>query len=304
MSGRNKMGKIPKFSVPLAMLLIPTLDILSEVVAMDTIRALNCYYSRFSQTLTKHLTSETELQVVGGQLTANSKSILLLLEAEFHVLQYKAWLTSILEPWHLKLSGQPIIPEVGRILVDRIAQMEQHFEGYIYKIQDIATKKMRAANNLLCKNVCNGSSKILNLTTFKISGELDKILANGKNFVPFKELPVDEIKDLIEKDLISASISFFRKENCFYPLVAEKSGLKLVLEQLISQSPSNSKQIEFYTAMFDYYNGNKVNFYDGLSEGHYRNNQGVQNLLPAGTILSLSDKGLGPCLLPIDWYIE
>ena len=78
----------------------------------------------------------------------------------------------------------------------------------------------------------------------------------------------------------------------------------MVLEQLISQSPSNSRQIEFYTAMYNQYFEERIKFFDQLSSGHFDNSQKAQNLLPIGTILTESDKGLGPCLLPIDWYID
>ena len=104
--------------------------------------------------------------------------------------------------------------------------------------------------------------------------------------------------------MITAAINYFRNENQLYPLVNESAGLKMVLEQLISQSPSNSRQIEFYTAMYDQYFEERIKYFDQLSSGHFEKDKKVQNLLPTGTILTESDKGLGPCLLPIEWYIE
>ena len=104
--------------------------------------------------------------------------------------------------------------------------------------------------------------------------------------------------------MISAAVTFFRDENKIYPLINNDAGLKTVLEQLISQSPSNIQQIEFYTTLYNQYADKRQKYFEQLSSGHFHSKPAMQNILPTGTILAESDKGLGPCLLPIDWYIE
>ena len=296
--------KIPKFVLPFSMLIIPTLEMLSGDLAKGAAMAVSSYYNNYSSTLLKHFGGETELPIVNGELTAASKSKLPLLEHEMGMLQYRTRIRTIMGPWQSILNGQPIIPEVENEIGDCIQNVVEYFEEHIFKLQTVANQNMRLANNLLCTQVCTSKSKVLNLTKFKVPDEIEELLSRGTNLVPLDELHCKNIEELIEKNLITEAISFFRTENQFYPLVNETAGLKTVLEQLISQVPSNSKQVGFFTTMYEEYAGHRNDFYDSLPEGHFIDNPSVQNLLPVGTILTLSDKGLGPCLLPIEWYIE
>ena len=38
--------------------------------------------------------------------------------------------------------------------------------------------------------------------------------------------------------------------------------------------------------------------------GYFIESSEALKLTPKGTILTLSDKGLGPCLLPVEWYVQ
>ena len=252
----------------------------------------------------RHLTSETEVQIIQGTFTRDSLATLSELETEMEVLQYRERLGEILGPWQSVLGGQPVTPEIERLLGEFEGVIIADFEKFIYQLQDIAKKDRRTKDNLLCKNVCSSKPKILNLSESKVPAELEKALAHGSNFVPSESLSPSDLKSLIERDLISAAVNFFRDKNQIYPLVNAKAGLKTVLEQLISQSPSNSTQIEFFTTMYDTYHDHKNEFYDKLSEGHFIDHPTIQEVLPKGTILAEADKGLGPCLLPVEWYID
>ena len=190
-----------------------------------------------------------------------------------------------------------MLPDFARGIVEE-------FERFIVELQTVATRDRRAIDNNLCNRVCSTNRRVLNLSKAKVPVELERVLENGTNFVPLDVLNMEELKASIEKDLILAAIRFFRDANQVYPMVNEAAGLKLVLEQLISQSPSNSKQVDFYTTMHEQYVDGKSNFYEQLASGHFEGTQKAQNVLPHGTILAESDKGLGPCLLPIDWYVE
>ena len=87
-------------------------------------------------------------------------------------------------------------------------------------------------------------------------------------------------------------------------MITHASGLKNVLEQLTSQVPSNSKQVEFFATLHEQYEVQLANFYNQLEAAHFLDSPAVQSKVPAGTILSTSDKNLGPTLLPIEWYVE
>ena len=73
---------------------------------------------------------------------------------------------------------------------------------------------------------------------------------------------------------------------------------------LCSQAPSNSKQALFYTSLYEIYKQNIECYFDSLQHGHFIENTNNSERMPEGTILAGSDKGLGLCLLPIDWYIK
>ena len=294
----------PSFRFPLAKLVIPTLEIMSRALAKDLRSKIYNFASEFSRILMKHFTSETEIHIVDGGLTGDSVATLQQLESEMDLLQYRKHLHHIVDPWKSKLGGQPAFPEVHNHLDGCVDIVFSDFESFIYEIQSEANKKMREGNQQLCNKACSRNSKILNLTEFNIPAELDKMLADGCNSVPLDELSYDSLKDLFEKDLILSAINYFRDENKVYPLVNQALGLKSVLEQLLSQAPSNSKQVEFYTTMYNNYVSQKQCFHNQLGVGHFIDSPAVQNILPVGTILTVTDKGLGPCLLPVDWYVE
>ena len=60
--------------------------------------------------------SETEVQIIEGTFTRDSLAMLAELESEMEVLQYRERLSEILGPWQTTLGGQPVSPEVGRLL--------------------------------------------------------------------------------------------------------------------------------------------------------------------------------------------
>ena len=256
-----KSTKKPTFKFPLEKLMLPTLESCGKELAIVTRAKIYKYSEIYSTTLLKHLENETEVQLVQGELTVESRKVLNDLESEMEILQFRKYLKTIMEPWENMLGGQPSMPEVANLISAVSENVVVDFEVFIYELQAKAIKNRRFLNNSLCNSVCNSNTRILNLTKTKIPEELAKALANGTNFVPLDELKINDIKTYIEKDLISAAVNFFREENKVYPLINNAAGLKTVLEQLISQSPSNSPQIEFYTSMYNQYVGKKQEFF-------------------------------------------
>ena len=292
-----------KFRIPDLLLSVFTLEVLSLAIKRPIINTIVDYSEEFRITLEKHLTTETEVQIVKGVITAQSDSQLCLLETEWGILQYRSRLTSILQTWKIRLCGQPITHTVEEQIDCQIQSVIEEFENFIITIQHEAQRVMRVNDNKLCKEVTTSEFKILNLTTKQIPRDLALYLSHGTNFVPHAPLTTPELGKLMEQDLIKAAISFFRDNNNYYPHVTEGLGLQTVLKQLMSQVPSNSKQLLFYTSMHDSFNDEKRCLYQKLHASFKQQNTSMDKMLPPGTMLSISDKGLGPCLLPLDWYI-
>ena len=304
-SVQDKMKKqiFPAFKYPISKLIIPTLEPMSRKISKDVRDKLYRYASEFSTILIKHLTGETEVHIEKGSLTEDSHHTLKRLELDMAVLQYSRNLQIILNDWCKQLLGQPVYPEIHNFLFEIAEDIFKSFEAFIYELQNHVNKDMRARNQQLCLQACQRKTKILNLSEAKVSPELDNLFKNGPNSVPSDIHTSSELKNLVEKDLITAAIHFSWDENKVYPLVNQSTGLKSVLEQLLAQAPSNSSQVDFFTTMYEKYEQQMSKFYAQLADSHFIDSTKVQNVIPAGTILSASDKGLGPVLLPIDWYV-
>ena len=303
---QDKMKKqiLPVFRYPISKLVIPSLEPMSRIMSKDVRDNLHKYATEFSAILLKHLTSETEIHVEKGSLTEDSQQTLEALELDMAVLQYSRNLQIILNDWCKKLLGQPVYPGVHNILLGIVDDLFKSFENYIYEIQDHVNKEMRAGNKQLCLQACYSKNRILNLSEAKIPPELNNLFKNGPNSVPSDIRSSRELKILVEKDLITAAINFSWNENKVYPLVNQSSGLKSALQQLLAQAPSNSSQAKFLTTMYEKYELQMTQFYAQLADSHFIDSTEVQNVIPTGTILSASDKGLGPVLLLIGWYVE
>ena len=114
---RNNLNmNLPQFSLPWAKLHVPTLVVISKAIAKPIRKRVYEYAKNYSSTLIKHLMSETEVQIIEGTFTRDSLAMLAKLESEMEVLQYRERLSEILGPWQTTLGGQPVSPEVGRLL--------------------------------------------------------------------------------------------------------------------------------------------------------------------------------------------
>ena len=91
----------PLFRIPLSKLEnIPTLEQLSYKLAVGVRKQLYTYSSQYSEILTRHLSNETKVQIVGGCVTEDSIPKLSKLESEMAVLQFRPNLRRILRrPW-------------------------------------------------------------------------------------------------------------------------------------------------------------------------------------------------------------
>ena len=132
---------VPQFSFKQSKFRVPTLKILSEALAKNVRIQLCTYSTKFSEVLLKHLTSETEIQLVNGSLTDESLENLQLLEAEMSALQYKSNLRNILDAWAQVILGQPVLRGVHDHLFDLRVEVHEKFEIFVYELQKYATIK-------------------------------------------------------------------------------------------------------------------------------------------------------------------
>ena len=223
-----------KFRIPDLLLSVFTLETIALAIKRPFINKIIGYSKEFEQTLEKHLTTETEIQIVNGMMTAQSESQLTLLETEWGILQYKSRLTSILQTWKRILCGQPITPIVDEQIDCQIHKIIEEFEAFIISIQHKTQRFMRVTDNKLCKEVSTSGFRILNLTTKNIPEVLAANFTHGTNFVPHDALSPPELGKIMEQDLIKAAVSFFRDSNKYYPFVTESLGLQAVLKQLMA----------------------------------------------------------------------
>ena len=112
----TKNTKKPELRIPMKMLIIPTLEAMSQAMVRDLREKYYKFASDYSKVLTKHLTTETEVTIVNGNLSENDATTLEQLELEFEVLQYKEQIHSLAAPWKCRLNGQPSLPGFSNVL--------------------------------------------------------------------------------------------------------------------------------------------------------------------------------------------
>ena len=152
---------------------------------------------------------------------------------------------------------------------------------------------------MLYKTVANKDFEIVNLTGKTLPSELKELLRYGANYVPHMELCNCTQKDIYGKDLVEASKKMFLESTGYFPRTNENMSTISNLKLLMIQVPSNSKESAFLETLIEEFSkklfncGKKCRVYNKF-----------EKLVPSGTILSVSDKGLGICLLPVEWFIK
>ena len=86
----------------------------------------------------------------------------------------------------------------------------------------------------------------MNLTEKEIPANIEQIFSAGPNSVPQEIIEFQQLTKMLEKDLLKVATSYFRSTNGYFPNVTESYSFRIIVQQLCSQSPSNSKQISFY----------------------------------------------------------
>ena len=131
----NMNTKFPKLKLQWLKFIVPTLEMICGVLAKSIRSQIYGYSIQFSSTLMRHFSGETEVQIVDAEITPGSRTLLANLEADMEVLQYRNRLAYILEPWQQKLGGQPLNPEIQKMLPGYARDIVEDFERFILELQ-------------------------------------------------------------------------------------------------------------------------------------------------------------------------
>ena len=157
-------------------------------------------------------------------------------------------------------------------------------------------------DNVQLKTVSKQDFGIINLTNKDIPKELEQFLQFGANYAPHVPLSSMEVEELFGNELLAATRNMFIDTYKQFPFQNKKGDVTGNLKLLLSQVPSNSKEAEFINSIQDMYY-DWCNTYNSQGSGsHYLNH--LKMLIPRGTALTVSGKGLGICLIPLEWYVQ
>ena len=263
------------------------------------------YWSQlFSRILLHHLLNETEVNIKEGTLSQESLDALGKLGTEMHLLQYRNRITAIYAPWCLILKGQPNKTGISTLIDNLKVEVINKFELHLLNIQDVARRFWFHRDNQMSRNICSSTHEIVNFTDHEIPYGLKKLLTHGTNFVPLIARDNIDIVTNVENDLKNAAIKFFRSRNNFYPLINEKSKLSIIVSQLMQQTQSGCPSINFYVELYENYVQEVDPFLSKIDKSSSHDYSQIKSLIPNGTVISIADKGLGPCLLPEEWYLQ
>jgi hypothetical protein len=276
--------------------------ILSEKTLKDK---LSKYVLKFTVCLLIQLTTETEVYINGGIVLPRSNHILSRLSSSTKVLCYK---------YHLGVIYSNIFKYINKFVTyysfdayhSLFAFVIESFENYIRTVQSTVISAFHRNQNEFVRNKMKVIPKILNLCKVKTPAALMKVLSMGTKSVPNNQVTDYNYFNVIDQDLKNAVDRCFFKMVGFWPLSNSISTMNQYCIEILAQCPSNHLFTNFmYTIVTqyrDYYTE-----YKSSSNPACRLNVEVTpkpSIVPRGCILTVSDKNLGPVLVPYSWYIQ
>ena len=125
-------------------------------------------------------------------------------------------------------------------------------------------------------------------------------LSCGTKIVPHDQLCDYDYHTVMNQDLRNVIARCFCKVVGFWPIYNLVSSFHQFFVEIISQCPCNHIFLSFmHTIMSDY-----DNFANPLLLDHTNLKRGLVSMIPEGCVLTVCDKGLGPVLLPYDWFVR
>ena len=174
----------------------------------------------------------------------------------------------------------------------------------IYFLQEEVKRERRQKDNILCKEKIRNCAKIHNLTDFSISPQLEEYVSNGLSEVPPSKIDMEKIKCEVVVDVKRACSKIFHNFEGFYPyLVSSAQSLESYILDLIKLAPNNQTLITALSTIRENYRS-YMKTYVPPRKTDYPSMQELSDYIPVDTILLPSDKNMGPCLLPLEWFVK
>ena len=270
-----------------------SLELFISTTSVVPLRELNEYLKKFIDTTRCHFKTEVEIQLKTQQVTEQSKETLDILEDDYKLMQYETMIAKILGPWVMQICGQPLYKNVL---------------FYVQEIQNDVFKDRRNDDNKLCTEKSEAGPTIHNFTNYTIPDDIKKILSSWLSIVPHLRPDPEETKKRIEHDLKKSAINYFRSTMKYYPCGAS---LTMKFDELMlllsSRVPCGSPLAEYFYQLRDLYTesiGTFITKIKNISCNDEMLDRRILRQIPEDVIVSISDKNLGVCLLPLSWYVK
>ena len=263
------------------------------------------YVLKFTMCLLIQLTTETEVYINGGIVLPRSDHILSRLSSSTRILHYKYHL-EIIYSYIYKYINEYITHYSGRAYQALFDVVIESFENYIRTVQSAVISALHRNQNEFVRNKMKVVPKILNLCRVQTPAALTRILSSGTKSVPDYQVTDYNYFIVIDQDLRNAVNRCFFKMVGFWPLSNSISTMNQYCIEILSQCPSNNLFIDFmYTVITQY----RAHYSEYKFSSNSVNRLKVEatpkpSVVPRGCILTVSDKNLGPVLVPFSWYIQ
>ena len=164
------------------------------------------YLIQFVKVLTKHSSSEFEVQIRGGDITNDGLDILNHLQLDFDIIQYKTRVREIVKGLFRNAAINSRVRELLYIAEENILE---RFPDIIRRIQDKALKGRRKQNNFLCREKCSSGPVVHNFTSQKIPEDLYDVLKSGLKNVPILKPVSSELRKELEIEAVQVCEKIF-----------------------------------------------------------------------------------------------
>ena len=257
------------------------------------------YSNTFSCTFYSHMKNEFEINVRSGKITPDGYATLDKLQMDYQILQFKENLEAIFT----KSKGF-CRSELATSLLDVVFdEVLIGFSNLINEVQNRVMKEKKSATNKMCSEKIKHGAVLHNFTEKIIPDLLMSHLALGLNNVPHLNIEEEKLISDIEEEAIDACKNAFVSLLGYYPICNTGSNLNQIINNLISQAPSNSKLVNSLVIFREHYVDGLHKYLENV-ESTGDNINDIIKLIPRDCIISQSDKNVGISILPPAWYAK
>ena len=259
------------------------------------------YMRSFSTVLRSHLSTEFEIPIMNNQITDVGNQTLSKLENDYNILQLEENIKGLIFKNRRKVSGS------NSIILDLLDIVEEDLlisaQEYVSVVRKSILRDRRKINNDLCKDKCNGDSRVFNFTEINIPKGLLFQLEVGLNNVPQIEPCLNNLKTELINEALSYCKELYKSSYGVYPRTCKKSSFDNNLLSILSQCVSNSIIVDEILLFRQLFVESLPCFMSMIRSKGY-NTKDLISLIPQGCIITMSDKNVGVSILPPQWYAQ